>query len=415
MPVARSALVLVPAIALGFAAACASRSAPPAAAGPASAPPAPPATPVADPAAWRTSEAPVLTHHVQLTFPDRFVKAGESYFSPDDRRVVFQAIERPVDGAEPGDFYAMFVGDVVRDGEGRVAGLSNVRRISPVGSANTCGWFHPKDPDRVLFGSTVVPPSNRETPGYQRGTGKYRWQFPPEMRIVECDLRTADGTAATLKAVVGDGDGYVAEGSLSSDGRTLLYTQVDPKTQGDLWVLDMPTGERRRIVGAPGYDGGPFFTPDDSGIIYRSDRTGDSLLQVYAADLVRDPSGKVTGIANERPMTKNDQVNWCPFYHPDGRHFAYASSEVGHSNYEVFMRDAKDPGRSVRLTTAPGADVLPAFSHDGRTMIWTGQRGAGEKSSQLWVATFDLAAAKAREPFSAAVARDGVGTGPARP
>jgi hypothetical protein len=34
-------------------------------------------------------------------------------------------------------------------------------------------------------------------------------------------------------------------------------------------------------------------------------------------------------------------------------------------------------------------------------MIWTGQRGTGEKSSQLWVATFDLAAAKAREPFSA--------------
>ena len=351
---------------------------------------------------WRATEAPVLTHHVQLTFPDRFIKAGESYFSPDDRRVVFQAIERPADGATPSDFYAMFVADVVRDGAGRVTALADVRRISPEGSANTCGWFHPKDPDRVLFGSTVVAPSNRETPGYQRGTGKYRWQFPPEMRIVECDLRTADGTAASLKPVVGDGNGYVAEGSLSADGRTLLYTQVDPKTQGDLWVMDLVSGERRCIVDAPGYDGGPFFTPDDRGIIYRSDRNGDSLLQVYVADLVRDPSGTVTGIANERAMTGNDQVNWCPFYHPDGRHFAYASSEAGHSNYEVFMRDAAAPGRAVRITTAPGADVLPAFSHDGRTMIWTGQRGTGEKSSQLWVATFDLDAAKAREPFGAA-------------
>jgi hypothetical protein len=33
-------------------------------------------------------------------------------------------------------------------------------------------------------------------------------------------------------------------------------------------------------------------------------------------------------------------------------------------------------------------------------MIWTGQRGQGEKSSQVWVATFDLEAAKAKRPFS---------------
>ena len=70
---------------------------------------------------------------------------------------------------------------------------------------------------------------------------------------------------------------------------------------------------------------------------------------------------------------------------------------------------------SLGLNCAWYADVLPAFSHDGRTMIWTGQRGNGEKSSQLWVATFDLDAAKARDPFSAAGARDGAGTAPARP
>jgi TolB protein len=362
----------------------------------AAAQPAPPA-PAAPPAVhWSTAEAPVLTGHRQLTFPDRFVKAGESYFSPDDRRIVFQAIERPADGSAPPDFYAMFVADVVRDGAGTITGLANVRRISPVGSANTCGWFHPTDPEIVLFGSTVVPPSDKETPGYQRGTGRYRWQFPPEMRVVQADLRTADGSAASLKPVVGDGAGYAAEGSLSADGRTLLYTQVDPKTQGDLWVMDMPTGERRRIVDAPGYDGGPFFVPGERSIVYRSDRKGDNLLQVFMADLVRDASGRVTGIENERPITQNQHVNWCPYFHPDGRHVAYASSEAGHTNYEVYMRDAQDPAHSIRITDASGADVLPVFSRDGRTMMWTAQRGEGERSSQVWVAAFDLEAAKAK-------------------
>jgi dipeptidyl aminopeptidase/acylaminoacyl peptidase len=358
------------------------------------------------------AEAPVLRNHVQLTFADRFAKAGENYFSPDDRRIVFQAVERPKDGGAPSEFYSMYVADVVRDAGGRITGIDGIRRISPEGSANTCGWFHPKDPNVVIFGSTVVPPSNRETPGYQRGTGRYRWQFPPEMRVVQCDLRTADGTAQSLRPLVGDGNGYAAECSLSPDARTLLYTEVDPKTQGDLWVLDMPTGERRRIVQAPGYDGGPFFSPDGKRIIYRSDRREDNLLQIYQADLVRDASGKVTGIADERALTANEHVNWCPYYHPDGRHFVYGSSEVGHSNYEVLMRDAEHPERSIRITECPGADVLPVFSADGRWMLWTAQRGSddaggGKPSSQVWVAEFDLEAAKRKVPLAAGSAGDG--------
>ena len=354
----------------------------------------------------RAAEAPVLRNHVQLTSADRFVKAGENYFSPDDRRIVFQAIERPKDGSVPSEFYSMYVADVVRDAGGRITGIDGIRRISPEGSANTCGWFHPKDPDIVIFGSTVVPPSNRETPGYQRGTGRYRWQFPPEMRVVQCDLRTADGTAKSLRTLVGDGNGYAAECSLSPDARTLLYTEVDPKTQGDLWVLDLPTGERLRIVQAPGYDGGPFFSPDGKRIIYRSDRREDNLLQIYQADLVRDASGKVTGIADERALTANEHVNWCPYYHPDGRHFVYGSSEVGHSNYEVLMRDAEHPERSIRITECPGADVLPVFTSDGKWMLWTAQRGSddsggGKPSSQVWVAEFDLDAAIRKEPLPA--------------
>ncbi|MFM8874135.1 MAG: hypothetical protein ACKOJI_12465, partial [Phycisphaerales bacterium] len=66
----------------------------------AAAPPASAAPPAVPPAVqWKKAEAPVLSNHRQLTFPDRFVKAGESYFSPDDRRIVFQAIERPTDGS----------------------------------------------------------------------------------------------------------------------------------------------------------------------------------------------------------------------------------------------------------------------------------------------------------------------------
>lgn len=327
---------------------------------------------------------------MQLTSRDRFVKAGESYFSPDGSRIVFQAVEAGESVPEAEQGYAMFVADVVRRNGVPVA-LEGIRRISPPGSANTCGWFHPRDPATVIFGSTLAPPRGGDSPGYQRGTGRYRWAFPPEMRIVQLRL---DEPGAAPVTIAGDGSGYVAEGSVSPDGSALLFTRVDPVTQGDLWVKDLASGEERAVVVAPGYDGGPFFSPDGRSIIYRSDRRNDNLLQLYTADVVRDAGGRITGVAAERALTANEHVNWCPYYHPSGSFAAYATSEVGHDNYEVYLVDVRDPARRVRVTHAPGADVLPAFTSDGRTMVWTSKRD-GSGSSQLWCATFDGDAARA--------------------
>ena len=66
----------------------------------------------------------------------------------------------------------------------------------------------------------------------------------------------------------------------------------------------------RRITNAKGYDGGPFFSPDGKRIIYRSDRKGNDLLQVY----VNNTEGTA-----ERALTQNEFVNWGPYWHPDAK------------------------------------------------------------------------------------------------
>ena len=353
---------------------------------------------IADAADWRLAEKGILANHVQLTFPDRFEKAGEAYFSPDDRRIIFQAVEKPADGGDADEFYAMFVADLVRNSSDRITGLADIRRISPPGSANTCGWFHPLKPDEVIFGSTMVPPTASSPPGYQRSTGRYRWMFPPQMQIVRCDLRTADGTMGTLEPLIDDRGAYVAECSLSADGRHLLFCSLE-SNGGDLFTLDLTTGTDSRIVGAKGYDGGPFFSPQGKRICYRSDRKGDHLLQLFVSDLAFDESGRIVGIEREYQLTDDENVNWCPFWHPNGRFLVYSSSRLGHHNYEIFLIDA-DPGDLEgstgtirygagvrRVTNAEGSDVLPAFNADGTVMIWSSRRGEAG-SVQLWVADF---------------------------
>jgi len=347
---------------------------------------------------WVEQEHGILENHVQLTSEARFRKAGECYFSPDGTKIVFQAIERREDPAAEEAFYQMYVADLAFD-EGRVAGIENVLRLSPPGSSSTCGWFHPTEPGVVLFGCTVVPPSDPGRTGYQRESSRYTWQFPQEMDIVRCDLSKADGSAATLERVVADPEAYLAEGVVRADGRYLVFCEhkvAEGSSGGDLFVLDLAGGGRLKVTGSRGYDGGPFFSPDGRRLCYRSDRRGDDLLQIFVSELAVDAAGDITGVEREFQLTDNVHVNWAPYWHPNGRYLIYTTSEMGHDNYEVFAIDA-DSGsesgttkygtRRRRVTFAPKFDGLPVFNADGSLMMWTSQRGA-DHSSQVWIADF---------------------------
>lgn len=375
-------------------------------------------------------EAPMLTNHVQLTSRDQFVKAGEAYFSPDGKWIIFQAVPVPEAGKEADPFYAMFVAKLERDAKGRVTGISGITRVSAEGSANTCGWFHPTNPQRVLFGSTSTRPTDEGKSGFQVGTRRYVWMFPEGMDVVEWNpfvigqdgvTRTGTKRMAPTPTPVFTLPNYDAECSYSKDGRFILYAHIEdaskdpnasPKPDANIYVFDTKTKRHHAIVKAPGYDGGPFFSPDGKSICYRSDREGNDLLQIFVADLKfekgADGAMVPVGIQREYQLTNNEHVNWAPYWHPSGTFLVYASSEVGHTNYEVFAVEvdrgelnkaakAATPtidmskARRQRVTKVAGADVLPAFSPDGSLMMWTAQRGplaTGETkpSSQLWIA-----------------------------
>ena len=366
-----------------------------------------------DAPSWREVEKGLLENHVQLTSSERFRKAGECYFSPDGKQIIFQAVEKMADPANEEPFYQMYVADLTFAG-GRVTGSTNVVRLSPPGSSNTCGWFHPTEPGVVLFGSTIVSPSNPDRAGYQRESSRYVWQFPQEMDIVRCELAKADGTAATLERVIADPDAYLAECVISADGKYMVYCEhkVDEgRSGGDLLCRELSTGRTFSVTNNRGYDGGPFFSPDGKRICYRSDRRGDDLLQIFVSELSLDDSGRLIGVGREFQLTDNVHVNWAPFWHPNGRYLIYATSEIGHENYEVFAIDA-DPGRDGgpakygtrrrRITFADKFDGLPVFSADGSRMMWTSQRGA-ERSSQVWIADFVMSLDRLDESQEAAI------------
>lgn len=358
---------------------------------------------------WRELEAPLLTDHVQLTTSDVFYKAGEAYFSPDNAWIIFQAVPRPAAGEMPEPHYGMYAAELLYDDNGHVTGLGEATLLSPPGSANTCGWFHPTEPGRILFGSTINPPIMEEKPGFQVGTNKYVWQFPDEMDIVEVLYGPMTGSASaapvTHPSPIFTRPGYDAESSWSSDGRFILYANVNPEKGGpepdaDLYIYNTETTEHTTLITADGYDGGPFFNADDTLICYRSDRAGDDRLQLYISELDYE-NGLPVGVTREVKLTANSHVNWAPFFHPDSASLIYTTSHVGHFNYEIFGIDAtldRPDGSTIgprargqrRVTFADGFDGLSVFSNDGTMMMWTSQRSADGSptpgESQLWIA-----------------------------
>jgi TolB protein len=384
------------------------------------------AQPGGEPLDWPSLEPPVLTGHVQLTSREDFTRAGEAYFCPRDEWIIFQATPVPPPGAEPDPFYSMYVARLTHGPDGHVDGITEPILISPPGSANTCGWFHPHEPGVVLFGSTVVQPATDQRSGFQVGDRRYQWLFPQETNIVTRAIPQIRGEASGRRALRSGGpiDGfwlrpdldrpvpmfkrpdYDAEASWSPCGRYVLYAAVrSPRVAGladaDIWIYDTRADLHIPIITAEGYDGGPFFSPCGTRICYRSDRRLDNHLQLFVSELAFDDDGNLIGLEREHQVTDNEHVNWAPFWHPSGRFLVYASSEVGHWNYEVFavevdLDKAPQDLARARITRADGADILPVFNSDGTLMMWTAQRGplaAGEQrpSSQLWIARFDPA------------------------
>jgi Tol biopolymer transport system component len=326
----------------------------------------------ADPQPWEKEEQKYITNVKQLTFD--FARAGEGYFSPDGKHIVFQAEEK--DTGNP--FYQIFTMELA---------TGKFRRVSPGVGKTTCAYFSP-DGKKILFASSHLDSDakkhyaeelkKREEEKKSGMRRRYVWDFDAHMDIFEAN---ADGSGSLRRLT--DAPGYDAEGSYSADGKHIVFcSNRSGEKNLQLYVMDADGKNVRQLTKADGcYNGGPFFSPDGKRVIFRSDRKKADHLQL----MVIDADGK-----NERALTDDlNWVNWGPFWYRDNKHIIYAGADhgvMGRPNYDLYWMNV-DTGKKARITHAPGADVLPVFSPDGKRLMWTSTRD-GRQPSQLFVADF---------------------------
>src|ERR1700694_4800750 len=94
---------------------------------------------------WEKAESAYLKNIRQVT--KDFVRAGEGYFSPDGKTVIFQAEEK--DTGNP--FYQIFTMDLE---------TGRARRVSTGVGKSTCSFFLP-DCKKILFAGSHLRPDDQ--------------------------------------------------------------------------------------------------------------------------------------------------------------------------------------------------------------------------------------------------------------
>lgn len=329
-------------------------------------------------------ESTFLSGIRQLTFDGK--RAGEGYFSPDGKALIFQS-ERDADNP----FYQIFLLNL-ESGE--------THRVSPGSGKTTCSFIRPGS-DEVLFASTHLDPEARQKEKQElefRATGqqkRYSWDYDETM-----DLFSAHRDGSQCKPLTRE-RGYDAEGAYSPDGKLIVFssnrhayaeTLSDPDRKRleadksyfcELYLMNADGSGVRRLTRQPGYDGGPFFSPDGARIIWRRFDESGVIADVFTMNL--DGS-------DVRQLTDFGCMSWAPYYHPSGRYFIFTANKLGFANFELFIADVDGSREPVRVTFTDGFDGLPVFAPEGNRLCWTANR-TGDQKSQLFMAKWNHEAA----------------------
>lgn len=195
----------------------------------------------------------------QLTWFDRSGKAlgvagprsghASAILSPDGSAAMVRRLESNLPAT-------VWLYDLVRGSHNRVE--------SPNAQASTPAWF--ADGRRVLLGMVSGP----------AGRGLYR--------------KDVHGGGQAELVVSTPKEASMVPSDVSRDGRFLLYTSTDPKTDADIWYLPLdgtPDWSRAvRFLGTEAVESQAQISPDGQWIAYASD--GPGALEVF---IRRFPSG----------------------------------------------------------------------------------------------------------------------------
>jgi TolB protein len=297
---------------------------------------------------------------------------AEAYWSPDGKRLIFQATR---DTSECDQQYIMNA-----DGTG-------MKMVSTGKGVTTCGYFLP-DNKHIIYASThEAGPACPARPDRSKG---YVWAVYPGFDIF---LATDDGK---IEKKLTTAQGYDAEGTINFKTGKIIYTS---KSSGDLdiWSMNLDGTMKRRLTTGEGYDGGPVFSRDGSQIAWRAYRPDTPAKTQTYRDLLNEnltaPMKMELWVAkadgsNAKQLTNYGCASFAPTFTPDGKKLLFASNKnkCDSRDFELFLINTDGSGLE-QVTNYGGFTSFPEFSPDGKKIVFiSSYQAKGEYEFNIFTA-----------------------------
>jgi dipeptidyl aminopeptidase/acylaminoacyl peptidase len=308
----------------------------------------------------------------------------------------------PLSGAQPGDSGVQFAPDgrrllflSSREGGQQIwvaefnpgsGAVGNLRKLTAISTGADNALWSP-DGRSIIFTSMVYPDCPAFSHTYNNSAAIAKAAKANAAAAEAAEALAANDNPATEKAA--------NEAAALAAEATSAEAVADPTQDADKCNANRDAAQAASKVKAQ------VFTH----LLYRhwDHYTGDKRSHLF---LISSGGGPV------RDLTPNDLHDVPPFsledggcgcaFSPDSRELAFTENleeePAISTNTDIFTLDLTNPAvQPVKISASPGADVDPAYSPDGRWLIWRSQARANYESDRFRLMLYDRATRTAKE------------------
>lgn len=234
------------------------------------------------------------------------------------------------------------------------------------------------------------------------------WEAELEADLADLDSRLSARGPITEPEPLTDGARWGLHPHVSPDGRWLVHTRSDGRSDTQLRLVDLRTGDSRKLGRTNGLSV-PAWLPD--GRVLLSQVEFDDPYRLYSDLWIFDPAGGETRVTNGARLTQPSaassgeawaiqegagtntivrvdletgrtsplipavpDVHWAyPRPSPDGR-WLVATRWEPNGDHDVVVLDARTGGVVARVTRDRALDTTPSWTPDGSGIVWASDR-----------------------------------------